>query len=331
MSSNSNGAASINSTGGTINGGWKMIPVKTLMYDIYEMLPDAELAEEDRIEELLFQGASKLYKHKYYERATCLRLVSEHRASLPGDYVGIRSVLGKAYNCNNMSSTDVESDATNTSNTILQLVNGVTEPSTNSSTVNIDYNYTIDLKESETIKKLTNRSSINWKYLHPGTSIIHQLKEQIDIKKAAGCFNEDGSNINMEYCEQCDHLYSIDTLGRLVTTMHTGLVLVEYLRLPKDPEGNLLIPYHHDLQDALNAYVFYKYFVKLFNEGRQGALQKMQYWQQQWQFYYINVKNAYLMPSLSEQLHAIQNRDMWGSKGPMSMYTDYVMNPTIKF
>lgn len=316
---------------GTIQGDWKMISVKELMYDIYELLPDVEMQEEDRIEELIIQGASKLYNHKYYERVVCLKFVNEHRAELPSEYLAIRSVLGAAYNCDSVEQMSSLSSDTSDTNTILQLVSGTTVDATTAdadNTSNIQYD--VDLKDNLTLESLNN-ARINWKYLHKGTSILQQLDQQLNRLTTAGCLNDDNSNVSSRYCEQCDHLFSVDTLGRLVTTMHTGLVLVEYYRLPKNDNGDLLIPYHHDLQDAINAYVLYKLFVKSFNQGRQNAVQKMQYWQQQWQMYYLNVKNSLVMPSLSEQIHAIQNRDMLGTHNIQSVYNDYVMNPTIRF
>jgi hypothetical protein len=313
-------------TNGTINGQWKMVSVNTLLYDIYELLPNVEMQEEDRIIELLMQAASKLYNHKYYEKAYCLKMVSEHRAELPTEYIYIRSILGQAFNHEDRSSMDSLDSSTTNVNNIIQLGAGVTGPDESSEL------YSVGLKNSTTIKQLNSGGSGNWKFLQPGTSIMLQLQEQITKLKESGCAGEGGEGdvIKQSYCNTCDHLFSVDTYGRLVTTIHTGLVLVEYMRLPQNEEGEMLIPYHHDMQDAINAYVLYKLSVKNFNIGKQGAMQKMQYWQSQWQMYYLNVKNSLLMPTLSEQIHAIKNRDVF-SKDSNTMYSDQVMNPTVRF
>jgi hypothetical protein len=318
---------------GTVNGSWKMIPVTSLLYDIYEMLPDPEMQDEDRIEELLIQGSNKLLNHKFYERVFCMRVIEDYKTEMPSDYLTIRSVLGKAYNCNSKSYVnDITNDSSVTNNNVLQLVNGVSDtPSTTLNTVNIDYDYSINLRDSETIKKLVDSTKLNWKPLYPGTSIIQKLHEELNRLKQTGCLNNDETNVSSHFCEKCKHLYSVDMLGRLITTMETGLVLVEYLRTPRDSEGNRLVPYHHDLQDALNAYVLYKLFARKFNQSREHAGQKMQYWQQQWQMYYLNVKNSLLMPNLMEQLKAIHNRDMIGTNNISNVISDGVMNSTINF
>jgi hypothetical protein len=314
-------------TNGTINGSNKMISVNTLLYDIYELLANVEMQDEDRILELIMQAASKFYNHKYYERAFCLRLVSENRADLPSDYLAIRSVMGKSYNCDSqVSMGNLQLDTSTTNNTI-QMISGLSDATTNNT--NVDYKYNSETSASKTLSQITTSLQANsWKHLYPGTSIMLKLQEEIDRLISSGC--TDDTQTSTAYCHECTHLFSVDTLGRLVTTINTGLVLVEYIRFPKNENDELLIPYHHDIQDAVNAYVLYKLSVVEFNKGIQGGQQRMQYWQAQWQSYYLNVKNSLLMPSLSEQIHAVKNRDMF-SKDPSSIFSDQVMNPTVRF
>jgi hypothetical protein len=82
------------------------------------------------------------------------------------------------------------------------------------------------------------------------------------------------------------------------------------------------------MQDAINAYVLFKLFSKAFNQSKEGAQAKMQYWQQQWVVYHSSLKSDLKFPSLSEIVATIKNRSFF-TLDSENVFDDAVRNPTL--
>lgn len=99
----------------------------------------------------------------------------------------------------------------------------------------------------------------------------------------------------------CTETYSIcDNI--IKTSFDEGEVFIYYSSIPTDSEGDFIIPHHPDLVDAVTSYVMFKYYQREFNTNTEGAGQRMQYYQAQWQGYYNSLKIAYQMPDEQEML-----------------------------
>lgn len=298
-----------------------MMSVMDLLYDVYELLPDVEMQEESRIVELIMQASAKMYNYKYYEKAVCLKVIKEHRAEMPSDYKFINRVVSQAYNAEDLLSiAELDEDYTAT-NEIIGLVASVTT-TTDEDDVSTS---SVDLKESSTISQLTNRAGSGWQVAYPGSDLMLKLQEEVTRLNESGCTD---LTQTFTYCNHCKPLYSVDSMGRLVITVNTGLVLIEYLRIPRNEKGEYLVPYHPDMQDAINAYVLFKLFSKAFNQSKEGAQAKMQYWQQQWVVYHSSLKSDLKFPSLSEIVATIKNRSFF-TLDSENVFDDAVRNPTL--
>jgi hypothetical protein len=102
--------------------------------------------------------------------------------------------------------------------------------------------------------------------------------------------------------------------GRFMfTNLRTGFVLISYLAIPSTKDGDLLIPDHQDLKEAISHYVMYRWYSSRISTADYSALnhlkQEREFHLSQFQVLSIKSKNLEL-PDLAtlENLVNIRNR-----------------------
>ena len=83
-------------------------------------------------------------------------------------------------------------------------------------------------------------------------------------------------------CPTCKYEYSISPSGVITTNMHDGEIVVAYLAIPTDENGDLLIPDDETLKEALTHYVLYKYWLTKYMMKEEGSEGRMQFHLKMW-------------------------------------------------
>lgn len=90
----------------------------------------------------------------------------------------------------------------------------------------------------------------NWKILCYSDNRYHGLNQHLP-----GCAST--------YCVECPHSYRLDT-PTIETSFEEGEILVSYLGRILDETGEIMIPDHRDVREAMLQYLTYKYFRGLY-------------------------------------------------------------------
>jgi hypothetical protein len=130
-------------------------------------------------------------------------------------------------------------------------------------------------------------------------------------KIATGAFNKSlcVDPVRME-CSHCKHEISFSPSGYATSTIGGGTVLLTYRRLPKDSEGNVLIPNNEILKEALFHYGMLKFWLSRFTVKEDGAESRMAFHKSQWQVYSTRAVGELNMPSTMtlENIKSLTNR-----------------------
>jgi hypothetical protein len=79
----------------TNNSSFKVVSIKTALFNIYQQLPNNELIDEGYVKDKAIYAATALLNHKYYSHNVCIKVIDNHKAELPSNYHNIDFVLYK--------------------------------------------------------------------------------------------------------------------------------------------------------------------------------------------------------------------------------------------
>lgn len=96
----------------------------------------------------------------------------------------------------------------------------------------------------------------------------------------------------------CEHEYTIDPNGCITTSFENGFLAIAFLSHPKNEEGQFLVPDERDYRQAVENYIFFKYWLQRFNMKEEGAERRMVYYQQQWDIFAAKVTGDLMIFSL---------------------------------
>ena len=120
-------------------------------------------------------------------------------------------------------------------------------------------------------------------------------------------------DINEEICG-CDYEYELGR-GIIKTNFREGQIAIAYLTSPIDDEGYPLVPDLRSVQEAITYYILYKYYTRLWYQGRAGYDVRSQHADQNYQFYVRQAKeDTWKLYGLDEHQNFInQRRKPFGS------------------
>lgn len=84
-------------------------------------------------------------------------------------------------------------------------------------------------------------------------------------------------NKDLLACNKCNHTFTVSPTGVITTSIEEGCIMVYYKGYPTDAEGELLIPDHQDVKEALLHYVLYNYWLSKYMMKEEGAESRVQF------------------------------------------------------
>ena len=103
--------------------------------------------------------------------------------------------------------------------------------------------------------------------------------------------------------------YSYATQNTLKFSFEKGTVAISYLKYKVDEKtGYPIIPDHEIYTTAITSYILYKYCCREFYMGRDGAAQKMQKAEMDWQWYCKRAGSQAMMPSLDDMQNLLDQQ-----------------------
>lgn len=121
------------------------------------------------------------------------------------------------------------------------------------------------------------------------SSNVNSLKE--------GCYNK-----YKHLCPSChNHSYSVSN-GTLTVSRPNGYVMVYYKRTPRDEDGDLIIPNHPLVNEALKAYVMMEFHERQTVFHMEGSFRLYQSYLEKWERLSAAASGELVKPSLDEHI-----------------------------
>ena len=246
----------------------KMIPLESVMSNIYISIKDSDV-KQDLVMEYLINGLELLSVYNSYEKAISIINVENNQADYPECMLGIEYILYQK----DISNSSIPSVIKETISSILD-INGNRIGNTSSFTV------------TGFTGLVNNHSNHNWSYL----SLSNNAFDRSII-----------CNDELSYHSSCSDWYIPDSAAnRIITSFNTGLIMIAYYKYPTNELGQYLILNIPQLIDALTNYVFYKIFQRQWHNSQEGAQNKMSYYKQLWDKQSDNVRVLVNMPTMMD-------------------------------
>ena len=221
----------------------KYTSIDAVLYELSTDL-DESVYNETLFKEWAIKALRKFKLNAKYDIATCIIPVVQHKAKVPSSAIQLVQIAYKT----DLSDVDVEA---------LRTVMGM------------DTNITDYLQDPDSLvyKALTAsvRSNTGWRPIKLTTNNFH-----LTLLNDTSIYNDTTYLPGMYDCQYCEHEYSIDSDGCIVTTLRDGLLYLAYKIHTQDTNGNTLIPDNEDLKDAIRHYTLYRYWSRksLTNESK---------------------------------------------------------------
>lgn len=227
----------------------KMIPLESVLKDVYMLIRNNDI-EDDVVMEFGVRALEYLAAYHSYDHAICILKVENNSASFPRGMLGIELALYRK----NLTHFDVKHVITDTENI-------VATPQSEFVSGSISYKIT----DFEQVNYFLNNQ---WEYLNLSSYAFD---------RSILC------NPNAQLYSGCNQWFYPDTVReRFVTSFESGYIAVAYYRYPQNEEGQYLIPDTPYIKEAIQAFIFWKIYQKMWHNSVQGAQQKFQYYEQKW-------------------------------------------------
>lgn len=272
------------------------IPLNSLLSDVYRMIDDNIISEED-IQEFAAQAMEHVTTHKFYEHALCIVDVENYRAQLPTGMKMLEFVMYRKTDCN---LNDIEIIGT-TSTTC----EDCTPYDSNGARVYVKNAFVSFLQCQSCIS--------NWAFLKMSFSPLDRIRSRFQVcddSPSMGCV--------------CVDTFSIDySCHTLTTTFPTGKLLIAYRTYPRDNKGNFLIPDTAILKSAIETYVYMRYWQKRSFSLEQGANNMYQQYLKQWELLSTSSKVQQIMPDEYGYIELARNQKMMYVDSPYTVFTTH--------
>lgn len=257
----------------------RFVSLKSVLADLSTMIP------EDNFNEVLLyewsaQGLNKIRPSLGYKLCNAVIPIVEHQAVLPNNFQTlISAAVLPAYSDSEVAYYEG----------IIRELASLNEP-----------NNMYIVNDENIIKKLMGTFSDTRKLqiMHKATSVFMPSYNQRSISTTPEL-----QTPQYQICE-----------GRFITTnVLTGFILIAYLAIPSSKDGDLLIPDHQDLKEAISHYCMYRWYSARISTADYAALnhlkQEREFHLAQFQVLSLKSKNLEL-PDLAtlENLTNIKNR-----------------------
>lgn len=265
----------------------RFIPINAILKDMYFLMNEYNI-KEDFILEFAIYGMEQLTTHKLYEMAVCVLPVDNFQASYPEGMLGIQSVM---YNKCNIH---------------------LPEEFVCTSTTKLEADDESQFISQQIETKITNFrmfrfEKIGWDYL----SLSNNTYDRTIMCK-------DSPNLS----NHCNDWFIPDhSKNRFMTSFDEGLIAVAYYRYLVDENGNFLIPDDPMYMEALQSYIFYKLYERLWHLNKEGAQGKYQHYLSKWQQLCATVKASFMMLSLPEHVNLDKQNRFFRDSGATKIYT----------
>jgi len=118
------------------------------------------------------------------------------------------------------------------------------------------------------------------------------------------------------HCENCvniysisEHTYTVNANNTITTSFETGTVCLAYLRLPKDADGDYLVPDIESVLDAIRYYVLMRLWEYRMNMKEEGSANLHMHYKRMWSVAAQKAKGEMLKPSLDQLENIRQSRN----------------------
>ena len=220
------------------------ISIKSVLYDLKTVIPE-EHWNETHMLEWATKAAHKVAAHSKLEQGIAFIPIVSHRAFLPTDLKYITQIAYK---------DDISQEDIDYFKWVMNLQNELDNPA-------INHMANPEGLPSSAADAISNYARNNWQPLRLSTNTFALA---IHCGEVLPCVN-------------CQHEYTVDSDMTITTTLKEGILLLSYLRYPKNEHGDILIPDDEDLKEAIFHFCMYRYFLVKDIMKEQGAAQRMQF------------------------------------------------------
>lgn len=268
----------------------RMIPVNSVLKDVYFLTREHNVLE-DMVMEFAIRGMEFMSTYKTYERAVCILHVENNTAKYPLGMLGIEGVL---YTRKHLGPEDIHVILT-----------------ADVESKHVDYNKEHRLIDDDITFKLAPFRQLqfgdNHGWQHLPISVNAFDRSILCAPEPAGL--------------SCGDWWMPDNPNnRIITSFENGMIAVAYLRYPQDDEGNFLIPDNPIVHEALESYVFYKIYQRLWHASVQGAESKVRYYGEKWQLLSAAAVGELSKLSLPEYINLAKQNRFFKDYGPEKVY-----------
>ena len=267
-------------------------------------VPSSELDTATMVE-WAAQGLSMIQTQTMHKPELTVLELDDHIAILPNDLKYISAVVYSGHNpktsvietedidtttlSTTSSSTAIPANADVTITTTTSRDNANSTVDTTTTTIQYPASFTREMNDG-LIGSINYQAVLNnyqdYGYLANDAAERYQLLK-LDRSAFAASIH---SNCTPNFTSSCYSKYTIDSKNRIVCDYRNGYLSVFYLSVPKNEEGDLMIPDDGDVKLALAAYIHMKYQQMQTMMHVQGAAQLYQEFRREWQLMAAKVK-----------------------------------------
>lgn len=272
-----------------------LVPLKSVNYRVLSVLPKDALSE-DQMESWAYEAYEELAPNIVYQTEVEIVDVKNNKANIPQGATKILMILYQEYDINSNWDSRRASKGPNTKIDIETYKNLETGDEVHKETyknVNINYNKNIPVvkhKINENLRAYQLYNFINpqqvgkWAPLPISTNVFHGANTNPDLK---GILKECGNSFSIQH-------------GCIVTSFEVGRLAIAYNSLPKDDNGDFLIPDKEPVKKAIETYIVKRYFQLQMNMGEDGSFSMYKLYTNEFEIFSPKATAALMMPTISD-------------------------------